>query len=121
MARPAGGLIAAVEPGSVGYELGLEPGDRLIAVNGHALRDVIDYRFYAAEEELVLRVERAGVVHRLQVERDYDEDLGLDFGDALFDGLRECDNRCPFCFVDQMPAGLRGSLYLHDDDYRYSF
>ena len=115
------GVISTVEPGSVGDEIGVEPGDTLVSINGHLLRDLIDYRFYAAEEELVLIVEREGRRHRLEVERDYDEDLGLEFDQALFDGLMQCDNHCPFCFVNQTPRGLRRSLYVHDDDYRYSF
>ena len=121
MAAPTGGVIAAVEEGSIGEEIGLEPGDVLVSINGHALRDVIDYRFYGAEEDLVLVVERVGERHTLEVERDYDEDLGLSFTEPVFDGMRLCHNRCPFCFVQQLPRGLRRSLYLRDDDYRYSF
>ena len=117
----SGGLIAAVRSGSLGAKLGLRPGDRLLAINGHKLHDIIDYRYYGAEEELELLVERAGERLRLQVERDYGEDLGLEFAEPLFDGLRRCNNRCPFCFVQQMPKGLRRSLYIRDDDYRYSF
>jgi putative radical SAM enzyme (TIGR03279 family) len=119
--QPSGGLISAIQPGSVGAEIGLEPGDRLLAINGHPLRDLIDYRYYGAEEELVLEVRREGEIHRLEVERDYDEDLGIEFAEITFDGMRQCDNRCPFCFVRQMPRGMRRSLYLRDDDYRYSF
>jgi putative radical SAM enzyme (TIGR03279 family) len=116
-----GGLIAAVHPGSVGAEVGLEPGDVLVSVNGHTLRDELDYRYYAADEDLVLVVERQGERHRLEIERDYDEELGLEFAEPVFDGMRRCANHCPFCFVQQMPKGLRPTLYLYDDDYRYSF
>ena len=116
-----GGLVSQIRRGSVGAEIGLEPGDRLLSVNGHVLRDLIDYRYYSSDEELVVEVWRAGRVHRLEVERDYDEDLGIEFSDPLFDGLRQCTNHCPFCFVSGMPRGLRRSLYLRDDDYRYSF
>lgn len=119
--RTPGGVIAAVLAHSVGDEVGLEPGDRLLSINGHALRDILDYRYYSAEENLVLVIEREGQRHRLEIERDYDEDLGIEFAQPLFDGLRQCNNRCPFCFVQQMPRGLRSTLYLHDDDYRYSF
>ena len=121
MSIARGGLIAAVSPDGIGLEVGLEPGDRLVAINDHVLRDVIDYQFYGADEELVLEVVREGQHHRLEIERDYDEDLGLAFAEPVFDGMRQCINRCPFCFVQQMPRGLRRSLYLHDDDYRYSF
>jgi len=125
MSRSDGGRIARVASGSIGDEIGLEPGDRLLSINGHVLRDVIDYRFYGGDEELVLEIVRdsgpdAGR-HRLEVERDYDEDLGLEFTEPVFDGMRQCDNSCPFCFVRQMPRGLRRSLYIRDDDYRYSF
>ena len=116
-----GGLISGVRLGSLGAELGLEPGDRLLSINGHTLHDVIDYRYYGAEEELVLLIERAGERQRLHVERDYEEELGLEFAEPLFDGLRRCNNHCPFCFVRQMPRGLRRTLYIRDDDYRYSF
>ncbi|MBM3190047.1 MAG: hypothetical protein FJZ90_15165, partial [Chloroflexi bacterium] len=88
-----GGVISAVAPGSIGEEVGLEPGDVLLAINGHPLRDVIDYRFYGAEEELILEVARGGSRYRLEIERDYDEDLGLAFREPLFDGLRQCNNR----------------------------
>ena len=116
-----GGTIAQVLPGSIGDEIGLQPGDVLLSINGHALRDVIDYRYYSADEQLVLVVVRDSQEHRLEIERDYDEDLGLEFSEPTFDGMQQCDNRCPFCFVAQMPRGLRKTLYLRDDDYRYSF
>lgn len=121
MPKSSGGLIARVTPGSIGDEIGLEPGDRLLAINGHVLRDAIDYRYYGADEELTLEIERAGQRHLLQVERDYDEDLGIEFAEPVFDGMRLCENGCPFCFVRQMARGLRRSLYVRDDDYRYSF
>jgi putative radical SAM enzyme (TIGR03279 family) len=121
MPRRYGGVIAAVLPDGVGAEVGLEPGDILLSINGHPLCDVLDYRFYSAEEELDLIVERAGERHRIEIERDYDEALGIEFSAPLFDQLRLCNNHCPFCFVQQMPKGLRRSLYLHDDDYRTSF
>jgi len=113
--------VTSVASGSVGEEAGIEPGDTLLSINGHTLRDVIDYAFYGAEETLVLVVARDGRRHRLEVERDYDEDLGLSFAEPVFDGMRLCRNRCPFCFVAQLPRGLRRTLYLRDDDYRYSF
>jgi putative radical SAM enzyme (TIGR03279 family) len=116
-----GGLIAAVDPGGIAAEIGLEPGDRLLAINGHPLRDEIDYRYYGAEEELELLIERQGEQHLLQVERDEEEELGLAFAAPLFDALCLCNNLCPFCFVAQMPRGLRRTLTLRDDDYRTSF
>jgi putative radical SAM enzyme (TIGR03279 family) len=120
-------LIVAVAPGSLAQRVGLQPGDELLAVNGHRLRDVIDVRFYSAEEHLALRARRGGREFTAQAERRYDEPLGLEFAHPTFDGIRRCNNRCQFCFVSQMPpAGpqslrLRRSLYVTDDDYRYSF
>jgi len=113
--------VASVERGGLAERLDLQPGDRLIAINGHILRDVIDFHFYAAEEELQLETERGGQRLFYQVQREYGEEFGLHFTDDVFDGLRRCDNGCAFCFVDQMPPGMRHSLYVKDDDYRYSF
>ena len=116
-----GGVIAEVRSGSIAAELGLQPGDALLSINGHVLRDVIDYRFYGAEEELELAVERGGEQIAHQVERSYDQELGIEFAEPTFDGLRLCNNRCEFCFFEGMPPGMRRSLYIKDDDYRYSF
>jgi putative radical SAM enzyme (TIGR03279 family) len=113
--------VAHVESGGLGQRLGLQPGDRVICINGHILHDVIDYHFYAAEEELEAEIERAGERLLYRVQREYGEEFGLQFTDDVFDGLRRCDNRCSFCFVDQMPPAMRPSLYIKDDDYRYSF
>ncbi len=130
-ARAAGGeqprlpqpaLVAEVEPGSIGEELGFQPGDRLLSINGVRPRDLIDLQVLCCEEELVLEVEDPdGGQHRLELEKEADAGLGLAFSEALFDGLRQCNNHCPFCFIDQQPPGRRGSLYLKDDDYRLSF
>ncbi|HIC94366.1 MAG TPA: DUF512 domain-containing protein, partial [Anaerolineae bacterium] len=116
-----GGIIAAVRAGSVAEELGLRPGDELLSINGHPLRDIIDYRFYGAEEELELVIRRDGQRLVCLVERGYGEELGIEFVEPTFDGVRHCNNRCPFCFVDQLPRGMRRSLYIKDDDYRLSF
>ena len=116
-----GGAISSVEPYSLAERVSLQPGDELLSINGHPLRDVIDVRFYAAEEHLTLRVRRDGREFTVEAERRYDEPLGLAFTHPTFDGIRRCNNRCEFCFVAQMPPGLRRSLYVKDDDYRYSF
>ncbi len=118
--RPA--LITKVLPDSIAAEIGFEPGDRLVAINGNQPRDLIDYQFLCADEVLELEVlDAAGKTHQIEIEKDYDEDLGLEFDTALFDNLIQCNNRCPFCFIDQQPPGKRQSLYLKDDDYRLSF
>lgn len=118
--RPA--LITNVLVGSIAEELGCEPGDRLVSINGQKPRDLIDYRFLCADEELTLEIlDSAGQTHWVDLEKDYDGDLGLEFESALFDGLIQCNNHCPFCFIDQQPPGKRETLYLKDDDYRLSF
>ena len=118
--RPA--LITKVIPDSIGAEIGFEPGDSIVAVNGQKPRDLIDYQFLCADEFLELEVlDAKGKTHKLEIEKEYDEDLGVEFETALFDGLIQCNNRCPFCFIDQQPPGKRETLYLKDDDYRLSF
>ena len=115
------GRISAVARDSVADRLELRPGDELLSINGHPLRDVIDVRYYASEPLLRLRVRQEGNVRLFEVERRYDEPLGVEFVEPVFDRIRRCNNRCEFCFVSQMPRGLRPSLYVKDDDYRYSF
>ncbi len=118
--RPA--RITRVLPDSIAAEVGFEPGDAIVAINGTRPRDLIDYQFLCADEVLELEVvDRVGKSHWVEIEKDYDDDLGLEFETALFDGLIQCNNRCPFCFIDQQPPGKRESLYLKDDDYRLSF
>lgn len=118
--RPA--LITKVLPDSIAAEVGFAPGDAIVSINRQRPRDLIDYKFLCADEFLELEVlDAAGKTHWLEIEKDYDEDLGLEFETALFDGLIQCNNRCPFCFIDQQPPGKRQSLYLKDDDYRLSF
>jgi putative radical SAM enzyme (TIGR03279 family) len=118
--RPA--QITKVLPDSIADEMGFEPGDSIISINGQHPRDLIDYQFFCADEILELEVlDSRGKVHQVEIEKDYDEDLGLEFETALFDGLIQCNNRCPFCFIDQQPPGKRETLYLKDDDYRLSF
>ena len=118
---PQPALVAHVEPDSIGEALGFQPGDRLLSINGIRPRDLIDIQVLCSEEELVLEVEDQAGRHVVEIEKDADEGLGLAFSEALFDGLRQCNNHCPFCFIDQQPPGRRGSLYLKDDDYRLSF
>jgi NifB/MoaA-like Fe-S oxidoreductase len=117
----AGGVIASVAPGSIAEELGLQPGDVVCAVGEQRLRDVIDYRFAISEERIELLVRRGDEETIYEIEKDPDEDLGIAFVEPLFDRLRTCNNKCPFCFLTQMPKGLRRSLYVKDDDYRLGF
>ena len=118
--KPA--IVASIETGSIGEEIGFEIGDQLISINGVKPRDLIDYKFLIAEEIIELNVlDEKGNTHIIEIEKDQDDELGLAFSEALFDGLKQCNNRCPFCFIDQQPSGKRKSLYLKDDDYRLSF
>ena len=118
--KPA--VVASIEEGSIGEELGFEVGDQLISINGVQPRDLIDYKFLIAEENIELIIlDEKGETHTIEIEKDYDDELGLAFTEALFDGLKQCNNKCPFCFIDQQPSGKRKSLYLKDDDYRLSF
>lgn len=114
--------ISRVLPGSIGEELELEPGDILAEVNGQTVEDVFDYRYLLNEEFVTLLVEkRDGELWELEVEKEYEEDLGLEFENGLMDEYRSCSNRCIFCFIDQMPPGMRETLYFKDDDDRLSF
>ncbi len=115
-------IITAVIPDSIAAEIGFEPGDAIVSINGEKPRDLIDYQFLCADEYLEIEVkDTKGKTHHLEIEKDYDTDLGLEFETALFDGLIQCNNACPFCFIDQQPPGKRKTLYLKDDDYRLSF
>jgi len=116
------GIIARVAPESIALELGLEPGDRLISVDGENIRDIIDLSFALADENVEILIEKqSGEREVLDIEKEYDEDLGIEFESAVFDGVRRCANKCIFCFVDQMAPNMRESLYVKDDDYRLSF
>ncbi|MCB8981820.1 MAG: DUF512 domain-containing protein [Ardenticatenaceae bacterium] len=117
-----GGQIVAIAPGSVAAKAGLQAGDELLAINGSPVEDVIDVQFYAAEEELTLTVRRGGEVMTVSAKRRYNQQLGLEFSHPTFDtDIRRCTNLCEFCFVLQMAPRFRRTLYIKDDDYRYSF
>lgn len=115
-------VISHVKPDSIAWELEIEPGDVLLEIDGMAIEDILDYQFYAEDEELTLLVRKPdGEEWELEIEKDYGEDLGLDFENGLMDDYRSCSNRCIFCFIDQMPPGMRETLYFKDDDARLSF
>ena len=113
--------ISKVKKSSVGYEIGLEKGDAIVAFNDYPVQDVLDYLYFNGEEEFSITVLcKGGEESTVFVEKDYDEDLGLTFEDDNLK-IKKCQNKCVFCFVDQMPKNMRKSLYLKDDDYRQSF
>ena len=114
--------IRAVLPGSIAEELELEPGDVLLAVNDHEIEDVFDYHYYTNEEYLTVLVRKPdGEEWELEIEKEFEEDLGIEFESSLMDDYRSCRNHCIFCFIDQMPPGMRETLYFKDDDSRLSF
>ena len=116
------GVILRVEPDSLAEELELVPGDKIIAINGQELRDIIDLSFAMADEEIELLIEHAdGEQEIIEFDKDMDEELGVEFESAVFDGIRKCANHCYFCFVDMIAPNMRGSLSIKDDDYRLSF
>ncbi|MCE5198421.1 MAG: DUF512 domain-containing protein [Armatimonadota bacterium] len=116
-----GGIISSVDPGSIAEDLGWRKGDEIISINGHDLSDVIDFRFYSSDEFLTILLRRGDQTAEFEIEKDFDIPLGANFADVLFDGERTCGAHCIFCFVEQLPKGLRKSLYLKDDDFRLSF
>lgn len=115
-------IVKAVEPGSIAEEMGICPGDKLLSINETEIEDVFDYHFYVNDEELTLLIQKPdGEEWELEIEKDYDEDLGIVFEQGLMDEYRSCRNHCIFCFIDQMPKGMRDTLYFKDDDSRLSF
>lgn len=120
--RQKGHKIYSVLPGSIGEELEIAPGDFLLSINGQEMEDVFDYHYALNEDYLVVLIRKAnGEEWELEIEKEYEEDLGLEFGEGLMDTCKSCTNRCVFCFIDQMPPGMRDTLYFKDDDARLSF
>ena len=116
-----GHLISKVDSGSIGEELELEPGDCVLTINGNPIEDIFDYEYYVNSPSMLMTVRKAdGEEWELDIENDY-EDLGLTFENGLMSEYRSCSNKCIFCFIDQMPPGMRETLYFKDDDTRLSF
>ena len=114
--------IDSIEANSIAQEIGFESGDSIISINGKKPRDLIDYQILISEEILNISVlDKNNKIHNIRIEKDQDLNLGINFKDALFDSIKQCNNKCPFCFIDQQPSGKRKSLYVKDDDYRLSF
>ncbi len=115
-------MVNSVAENSIAAELNIVPGDEILSIDGNKMSDMIDYNFYCKSEFLTLTILRnTGEVEEIEIEKDYDEDLGIVFESAVFDRVKPCLNHCIFCFIDQQPKGLRETLYVKDDDYRLSY
>ena len=115
-------IVSAVTPGSIAEEMDIEPGDVLVSVNGQEPEDVFDYRYLMNEEEVLVVIRKPdGEEWELEIEKEYEDDLGMEFENGLMDDYRSCRNKCMFCFIDQLPKGMRDTLYFKDDDSRLSF
>lgn len=115
-------VIGSVTPGSIAEEMGIEKGDVLLLVNGQSPKDVFDYRYLMNEEEVSVLIRKPdGEEWELEIEKEYEDDLGMEFENGLMDDYRSCRNKCIFCFIDQLPKGMRRTLYFKDDDSRLSF
>lgn len=115
-------IVKSVAPGSIADEMELEAGDEILRVNGKKMKDVIDYHYLIHDEFLTLIVvKKDGEEWELEIEKEYEDDLGIEFEDGLMDQYQTCRNRCIFCFIDQNPKGLRDTIYFKDDDARLSF
>lgn len=113
--------IYSVIPGSPADRCGVKKGDVLVSINGSSITDVLDYMYYAADTSVKLDIERSGEALSIDISKDEYDDLGLEFETFLMDSKQSCSNRCVFCFIDQMPPGMRETLYFKDDDARLSF
>ncbi len=117
-----GHLIGRIDENSIAEELNIEPGDRLLKINDQDINDIFDYQYLVQDEHLdVLIVKQNGEEWLLDIDKEFDEDLGIEFENGLMDDYRSCSNKCIFCFIDQMPKGMRDTLYFKDDDSRLSF
>lgn len=115
-------IVNSVIENSIADELEIECGDEILSIDENQMADMIDYNFYCKSEFLTLEVKKKnGEIEVIEIEKDYDEDLGIVFESAVFDRVKPCLNHCIFCFVDQQPKGLRDTLYIKDDDYRLSY
>lgn len=114
--------IARIRSGSIAEELEILPHDLLLSINGHAVNDILDYQFYSQEDFIIMEIEKENKeIWSLEIEKEYDEELGIEFTELVFDRMKSCQNRCIFCFVDQLPPHMRKTLYIKDDDFRHSF
>ena len=115
-------VIQSIVPGSIAEEMELQPGDTVLAINGQDIEDVFDYHYLVNDEYIEMLIRTAdGTEEVLEIEKDYEEDIGIVFESSLMDDYRSCSNNCIFCFIDQLPKGMRETMYFKDDDSRLSF
>lgn len=115
-------IIEKIISGSISEELDINPGDILLNINGHKVKDIIDYKYLISDENIVVEIEKnEGEIWQYEIEKEYDEDLGIIFNNPLIDKAKSCRNKCMFCFIDQLPPNMRETLYFKDDDSRLSF
>lgn len=114
--------VKGILPGSIAEEAGIEAGDAILSINGEKVRDIFDYRFLITDENLVLEILKPdGDIWEIEIEKEEYEDLGIEFESLMIDEAKSCRNKCIFCFIDQLPPGMRDTLYFKDDDSRLSF
>ncbi len=115
-------VVNQVAPGSIAEEMEIEAGDVMLEINGNKIEDIFDYQYYTQDEYIEVLIQKpTGEEWLLEIDKEYDEDLGITFENGLMDEYRSCHNKCIFCFIDQMPKGMRDTLYFKDDDSRLSF
>ena len=115
-------IISKVYKDSIAYELGIEVGDLLISINDQPIHDIIEYRFLLSDEYIEVEIQKInGEIYVYEIEKEYDDDLGIEFSNPIIDKAKSCRNKCVFCFIDQLPKGMRETLYFKDDDSRLSF
>ena len=115
-------IIEEIIEDSIAEEVGIEVGDILLSINDMPVKDIIDYKYLISDEYIEVSIEKKnGEVWRYEIEKDYDEDLGIVFTNPLIDRAKSCRNKCIFCFIDQLPPNMRKTLYFKDDDSRLSF
>src|SRR5574344_1260689 len=115
-------IVSNIEKNSIAEELKIKSGDEILSIDNQKIKDLIDYKFLIKSEFLTLLIKKKnGELEEIELEKDFDDDLGIIFESAVFDKIKRCQNKCIFCFVDQQPEGLRDTLYIKDDDYRLSY
>lgn len=118
----ASNIVSSIKTGSIAEELGIEPGDVLVSINGQAVEDIIDYKYLISDDYIEICIKKkCGEEWIFEVDKEYDEDMGIEFENPIIDKARSCANKCIFCFIDQLPEGMRKTLYFKDDDSRLSF